>query len=67
MLFFNFIEESEGIDFSEGYDIVSNTELKSKQCISCRFYYFVKKNLIMNKMSVMVAITASSTNKITAT
>ena len=44
MLFFNFIEESEGIDFSEGYDIVSNTELKSKQCISCRFYYFVKKN-----------------------
>ena len=44
MLFFNFIEESEGIDFSEGNDIVSNTELKSKQCISCRFYYFVKKN-----------------------
>ena len=29
-MFFNFIEESKGIDFSEGYDVASNTELKSK-------------------------------------
>ena len=49
MLFFNFIEESEGIDFSEGQDVVSSTELKSKQCITCRYYYFVKQNFKYEK------------------
>ena len=43
MLYFNFIESLEGIDYSEGQDVVSSTELKSKQCISCRYYYYVKK------------------------
>ena len=36
MLYFNFIESLEGIDYSEGQDVVSSTELKSKQCITCR-------------------------------
>ena len=49
MLFFNFIEESEGIDFSKGQDVVSSTELKSKQCITCRYYYFVKQNFKYEK------------------
>ena len=44
MLYFNFIDNSEGIDHSEGQDVVSSTELLSKQCISCRFIYFKKKN-----------------------
>ena len=49
MLYFDFIDNSEGVDFSEGQDVVSSTELKSKQCISCRFYYFVKKNFNYDK------------------
>ena len=44
MLFYNFIDNSEGIDHSEGQDIVSSTELISKQCISCRFFYFITRN-----------------------
>ena len=44
MLYFNFIDNSEGIDHSEGQDVVSSTELLSKQCISCRFYYFKTRN-----------------------
>ena len=49
MLFFNFIDESEGIDNSEGQDVVSNTELRSKQCITCRYYYYVSKNFKYEK------------------
>ena len=49
MLYFDFIDNSEGVNFSEGQDVVSSTELKSKQCISCRFYYFVKKNFNYDK------------------
>ena len=49
MLYFNFIDNSEGIDYSEGQDVVSSTELKSKQCITCRFYYYVTKNFKYDK------------------
>ena len=49
MLYFNFIESLEGIDYSEGQDVVSSTELKSKQCITCRYYYYVKKNFKYEK------------------
>ena len=44
MLFFNIISDEEGIDSSEGNDSVSNEELTSKQCITCRYYYFLSKN-----------------------
>ena len=49
MLYFNFIESLEGIDYSEGQDVVSSTKLKSKQCITCRYYYYVKKNFKYEK------------------
>ena len=44
MLFFNIISDEEGIDSSEGNDSVSNEELTSKLCITCRYYYFLSKN-----------------------
>ena len=49
MLYFNFIEILEEIDYSEGQDVVSSTELKSKQCITCSYYYYVKKNFKYEK------------------
>ena len=49
MLFYDFIDNSDGVDYSEGQDIVSSTELISKQCISCRFYYYVTKNFKYDK------------------
>ena len=44
MSYYILIEDSEGIDHSEGQDIVRSTDLLSKQCISCRFFYFITKN-----------------------
>ena len=38
MLYYILIDNSEGIDESEGLDVVSATELNSKRCITCRFY-----------------------------
>ena len=49
MLYFDEINVSEGIDFSEGQDVVSSTELISKQCITCRFYYYITKNFKYEK------------------
>ena len=49
MLLYDFIDNSDGIDYSEGQDIVSSTEIISKQCISCRFYYYVTKNFKYDK------------------
>ena len=49
MLFYNFIDNSDGVDYSEGQDTVSSTELISKQCISCCFFYFVTKNFKYDK------------------
>ena len=49
MLFYDFIDNSDGVDYSEGEVIVSSTELISKQCISCRFFYFVTKNFKNDK------------------
>ena len=44
MLYYGFIDNSEGIDRSKGQDVVRQTDLLSKQCISCRFFYFITKN-----------------------
>ena len=49
MLFYDFIDNSDGVDYSERQDIVSYAELISKQCISCRFYYYVTKNFKYDK------------------
>ena len=44
MLYYVLIDNSEGIDESEGLDVVGTTELNSKRCITCRFYYYCSKN-----------------------
>ena len=44
MLFYNIISDEEGKDNSEGEDCVSNSKLSSKQCITCRYYYYTSKN-----------------------
>ena len=49
MLFFDLINDCEGVDNSEGQDVVSNSELLSKQCITCRYYYYVSKNFKRKK------------------
>ena len=49
MLYYILIDNSEGIDESEGQDIVGTTDLESKQCITCRFYYFCTRNFKYEK------------------
>ena len=44
MLFYNLISDNEGKDNSEGNDAYFNKELLSKQCITCRFFYYLSKN-----------------------
>ena len=44
MLFYNLITDNEGRDNSEGNDANFNKELLSKQCITCRFFYYISKN-----------------------
>ena len=56
MLYYVLIDNSEGIDESEGLDVVGTTELNSKRCITCRFYYYCSKNFRYEKMSVMDVI-----------
>ena len=49
MLYYVLIDNSEGIDESEGQDVVGKTELDSKQSITCRFYYFCARNFRYEK------------------
>ena len=49
MLYYVLIENSEGIDNSKGQDVVLSTDLLSKQCISCRFFYFITRNFKYEK------------------
>ena len=44
MLYYVTIHKSEGLDCSEGQDCVRNTALKSRQCTSCRFYFYIRNN-----------------------
>ena len=44
MLYYVAIHKSEGLDCSEGQDCVRNTALKSRQCTSCRFYFYITNN-----------------------
>ena len=44
MLFYNLITDTEGRDNSEGCEVYFDKEKLSKQCITCRFYYFMSKN-----------------------
>ena len=49
MLYYILINNSEGIDESEGLDVVSTTELNSRRCITCRFYYYCSTNFRYEK------------------
>ena len=49
MLCYFLIDDSEHIDHSEGLDVVRSTNLLSKQCITCRFYYFISGNFRYQK------------------
>ena len=49
MLYYVLIDYSEGIDESEGLDVVGTTELNSKRCITCRFSYYCSKNFRYEK------------------
>ena len=49
MLYYVLIESSEGIDESEGQDVVRSSKLLSKQCISCRFFNYITKNFKYKK------------------
>ena len=44
MLYYVAIRKSEGFDCSEGQDCVRNTALKSRQCTSCQFYFYIRNN-----------------------
>ena len=44
MLYYIKIHESEGLDTSEGQDCVRDTNLKSRKCNSCHFYFYHKMN-----------------------
>ena len=49
MLYYVLIDNSEGIDQSEGLDVVGTTESNSKRCITCRFSYYCSKNFRYEK------------------
>ena len=44
MLFYNLITDKEGKDDSENNDCIFDNSLISKQCITCRYFYYVTKN-----------------------
>ena len=44
MLYYSLIEKSEGIDESEGLDVVRTSNLISKQCNTCHFFYYIRRN-----------------------
>ena len=44
MLYYVAIHKSKGLDCSEGQDCVRNTALKSRQCTSCQFYFYIRNN-----------------------
>ena len=44
MLFYNLITDKEGKDDSEGDDSAYDSDLISKQCITCRYFYYTSKN-----------------------
>ena len=49
MVYYVLIDNSEGIDESEGLDVVGTTELNSKRCITCCFSFYCSKNFRYEK------------------
>ena len=44
MLYYNKMTHSEGIDKSEGQDCIWITNLKSRQCYCCLYYFYIQEN-----------------------
>ena len=49
MLYYDLIDEKDGVDYGEGKDMVRTTKNISKQCQCCNFYYFVTQNFKRDK------------------
>ena len=49
MLYYDLINEKDGVDYSEMKDIVKTSKDISKQCQCCNFYYFITQNFKRSK------------------
>ena len=49
MLYYDLINEKDGVDYRENKDILQTAKDISKQCQSCNFYYFVTQNFKRSK------------------
>ena len=49
MLYYNMINEKDGVDYSEMKNMVKTSKDISKQCQCCNFYYFVTQNFKRSK------------------
>ena len=49
MLYYDLINEKDGVDYGEGKDMVRTTKNLSKQCQCCNFYYFITSNFKYHK------------------
>ena len=49
MLYYDLINEKDGVDYGEGKDMVRTTKNISRQCQCCNFYYFVTQNFKRHK------------------
>ena len=63
MLYYDLINEKDGVDYGEGKDMVRTTKNISRQCQCCNFYYFVTQNLNDINTSAMDVFFAKYTNK----
>ena len=49
MLYYDLINEEDGVDYGEGKDMVRSSKNISKECQCCNFYYFVTRNFKYHK------------------
>ena len=49
MLYYDLINEKDGVDYGEGKDMVRTSKDISKECHCCNFYYFVTRNFRRHK------------------
>ena len=49
MLYYDLINEKDGVDYGEGKDMVRTSKDISKECHCCNFYYFVTRNFRHHK------------------
>ena len=63
MLYYDLINEKDGVDYGEGKDMVRTTKNISKQCQCCNFYYFVTQNFKRDKYYCDGCFSAKYANK----